>query len=149
MSSESGCDCQKMINRLNTTQGRQAVSNKKILVLGLGNNDIIKHGVEGTIRQCSNMINYIRTNFTSIQTIGCMALSPRWKPTRFISSEEIGELHMQFNERSESCLHKSVLTLSMLDWALWILEKRMDYIQRSLLDNGSMKMLFVNGSLRK
>lgn len=98
LSYESGCDIYKMMHWLNTPQGASTVGNKDFLLISLGTNDVGRYGVDVSLKRCSELIKYIRRSFPGIRAIGWLALSPRWKPTRFISGAEIGELHHQFNE---------------------------------------------------
>ena len=98
LSYESGCDILKMINWLQTPEGQSTVGKKDFLVICLGTNDVGQYGVEITLQRCSDLIRFIRQSFPGIQAIGWLALSPRWKPTRFVSAADIGGLHFQFNE---------------------------------------------------
>lgn len=99
LSYESGCDCKRMVDWMESAQGRRIVSNREILVVSLGTNDVARYGVDESIRRCADFIQYIRRAHPSVRTVGWMALAPRWKPTRFISAEQIGDMHIQFNER--------------------------------------------------
>ena len=99
LSYESGCDIIKMINYLQTPEGQRTVGDKQFLVICLGTNDVGQYGVDVTLQRCSDLIRFVRQSFPGIRAISWMALSPRWKPTRFVSAAEIGGLHHQFNER--------------------------------------------------
>lgn len=88
-----------MANWMETAEGRRVVRNKDFLLISLGTNDVGRYGVEIALQRCGELIRYIRQSFQGIRAIGWLALSPRWKPTRFISAAEFGELHYQFNER--------------------------------------------------
>jgi hypothetical protein len=98
LSYESGCDIIKMMNWLQTPEGQSTVGSKEFLLICLGTNDVGQYGVEVTLRRCSDLICFIRQSFPGIRAIGWLALSPRWKPTRFVSAADIGGLHRQFNE---------------------------------------------------
>jgi len=98
LSYESGCDIVKMINWLQTPDGRRAVDNKQLLLFSLGTNDVGQHGVDVSLQRCGEIIRFVRQAFPGIRAIGWLALSPRWKPTRFVSAVNIGGLHRQFNE---------------------------------------------------
>jgi len=80
-------------------QGHHTVKNSNFLVFSLGINDVGRYGVDVSLERSSEIIAFIRRSFPGIQAIGWMALSPRWKPTKFVSAAEIGDLHRQFNER--------------------------------------------------
>jgi hypothetical protein len=99
LSFESGCDIIKMMHWLNTPDGQRQVSNKQFLIISLGTNDVGRYGVDVSLQRCSELIRFIRRSFPGIRAVGWLALSPRWKPTRFISPVDIGLLHCQFNER--------------------------------------------------
>ncbi|CAF3398104.1 unnamed protein product, partial [Rotaria sp. Silwood2] len=99
LSYESGCDIIKMINWLQTPDAQRTVGNIDFLLISLGTNDVGRYGVDVSLQRCSDLIRFIRRSYPGIQTIGWLALSPRWKPTRFVSAAEIGGLHRQFNER--------------------------------------------------
>jgi hypothetical protein len=99
LSYESGCDIYKMINWLKTSQGARTVRNKDYLIFSLGTNDVGHYGVDVSFARCSEIIAFIRWSFPAIRAIGWLALSSRWKPTRFVSAVDIGDLHRQFNER--------------------------------------------------
>jgi hypothetical protein len=99
LSYESGCDIYKMINWLKTSQGARTVRNKDYLIFSLGTNDVGRYGVDVSLERCSEIIAFIRWSFPGIRAIGWLALSPRWKPMRFVSAVDIGDLHRQFNER--------------------------------------------------
>ncbi|CAF3690455.1 unnamed protein product [Rotaria sp. Silwood1] len=73
LSYESGCDIYGMINWLKTPEGQNT--------------------------RCCELISFIRQSFPGNRAIGWLALSPRWKPTRFVSAANIGQMHSQFNER--------------------------------------------------
>ena len=96
---ESGCDCNNMANWLNTSEGRRVVRQKEFLLISLGTNDVARYGVDEAIQRCGELVCFIRRSCQGIRAIGWLALSPRWKPTRYVSAEEFGELHYQFNER--------------------------------------------------
>ena len=96
---ESGCDCNNMANWLNTPEGRRVVRQKEFLLISLGTNDVARYGVDEAIQRCGELVCFIRRSCQGIRAIGWLALSPRWKPTRYVSAEEFGELHYQFNER--------------------------------------------------
>ncbi len=98
LSWESGCDIYGMMNWLKTSEGRGTVGNKDFVVFCLGTNDVGRYGVEETLKRCSEIIGFVRQSFPGIRAIGWLALSPRWKPTRFVAAVEIGQLHNQFNE---------------------------------------------------
>ena len=98
ISYESGCDSLKMLDWLQSREGHQAVRETDFLLISLGTNDVGRYGVEVALQRSSELIQYIRQSFPRIQAIGWLALSPRWKPTRFVSAAEIGQLHDQFNE---------------------------------------------------
>ena len=99
LSYESGCDIYKIMHWLNTPQGASTVRNKDFLLISLGTNDVGRYGVDVSMERCSEIIAFIRRSYPGIRAIGWLALSPRWKPTRFVSAANIGQLHKQFNER--------------------------------------------------
>ena len=74
------------------------VGQSDFLLISLGTNDVGRYGVEVALQRSRELIEYIKQSFPRIQAIGWLALSPRWKPTRFVSAAEIGQLHDQFNE---------------------------------------------------
>ncbi|CAF2851769.1 unnamed protein product, partial [Rotaria sp. Silwood2] len=98
LSYESGCDIVKMINWLQTPEGQRTVGDKQFLVFSLGTNDVGRYGVDVSLQRCSEIIRFVRQSFPGIRAIGWLALSPRWKPTRFVSAANIGQMHNQFNE---------------------------------------------------
>ncbi|CAF0829864.1 unnamed protein product [Adineta steineri] len=99
LSYESGCDSITMINWLKTPDAQSKVGCTDFLLISLGTNDVGRYGVDVSIQRCSELISFIRQSYRGIRVIGWLALSPRWKPTRFVSAAEIGDLHCQFNER--------------------------------------------------
>ncbi|CAF4603952.1 unnamed protein product, partial [Rotaria sp. Silwood2] len=99
LSYESGCDIITMINWLRTPEGQNKVGNKDLIVLSLCTNDVGRYGVDVSLQRCCELISFIRQSFPGNRAIGWLALSPRWKPTRFVSAANIGTLHDQFNER--------------------------------------------------
>ena len=99
LSYESGCDCIKMLEWLRSPEGDHTVKGSDFLIFSLGTNDVGRYGVDVSLDRCSELIAFIRRSFPGIQAIGWMALSPRWKPTKFFSTAEIGDLHHQFNGR--------------------------------------------------
>ncbi|CAF2913023.1 unnamed protein product [Rotaria sp. Silwood2] len=99
LSYESGCDIYKMIQWLNTPEGRGTVGNKDFLLFGLGTNDVGRYGVDVSLQRVSELISFVRQSYPGNRAIGWLALSPRWKPTRFVSAANIGQMHNQFNER--------------------------------------------------
>ncbi|CAF3760823.1 unnamed protein product [Rotaria sp. Silwood1] len=99
LSYESGCDIYGMINWLKTPEGQNTVGNKDLIVLSLGTNDVGRYGVDVSLKRCCELISFIRQSFPGNRAIGWLALSPRWKPTRFVSAANIGQMHSQFNER--------------------------------------------------
>ena len=60
-----------------------------------------RYEVDASLKRCNEIIALIRRSFSGIQATGWMALSPRWKPTRFFSTVEIGDLYHQLNERRQ------------------------------------------------
>ena len=94
-----GCDIYRMMQWLSTAEGQRTVGNKDFLLISLGTNDVGRYGVDVSLSRCSEIISFIRQSFPGIRAIGWLALSPRWKPTRFVSSVEIGREHNRFNER--------------------------------------------------
>ncbi|CAM4988392.1 unnamed protein product, partial [Rotaria socialis] len=99
LSYESGCDIYKMIQWLNTPEGRGTVGNKDFLLFCLGTNDVGRYGVDVSLQRVSELISFVRQSYPGNRAIGWLALSPRWKPTRFVSAANIGQMHNQFNER--------------------------------------------------
>jgi len=98
LSFESGCDVTKMISWLHTPEGKREVSDSNFLLISLGTNDVGRYGVDVSLQRVSDLISFIRQSFPGILAIGWLALSPRWKPTRFVSPVEIRQMHDQFNE---------------------------------------------------
>ncbi|CAF4960800.1 unnamed protein product, partial [Rotaria socialis] len=124
LSYESGCDIIKMINWLQTSEGQSTVGNKEFLVICLGTNDVGQYGVEVTLQRCSEFIRFIRQSFPGIRAIGWLALSPRWKPTRFVSAADIGGLHSLFNEHLQ--ILSKQLDFDVVDARLGSLDMRVE-----------------------
>jgi hypothetical protein len=124
LSYESGCDIIKMINWLQTSEGQSTVGNKEFLVICLGTNDVGQYGVEVTLQRCSEFIRFIRQSFPGIRAIGWLALSPRWKPTRFVSAADIGGLHSLFNEHLQ--ILSKQLDFDVVDARLGPLDMRVE-----------------------
>ncbi|CAF1681044.1 unnamed protein product, partial [Rotaria magnacalcarata] len=124
LSYESGCDIIKMTNWLQTPEGQSTVGNKEFLVICLGTNDVGQYGVEVTLQRCSDFIRFIRQSFPGIRAIGWLALSPRWKPTRFVSAADIGGLHSLFNEHLQ--ILSKQLDFDVVDARLGPLDMRVE-----------------------
>ena len=124
ISFESGCDIEKMMNWLRTSEGHRTVQGKTHLIICLGTNDVGRYGVDESLKRCGEIIHFIRRSFPSIRAIGWLALSPRWKPTRFISAAEIGGLHFQFNERLQVLSKK--LDFDFVDARLGLADMRVE-----------------------
>jgi hypothetical protein len=122
LSYQSGCDGIQMINWMQSQVGQETMSHFNHVILSLGTNDIDRYGVETAIKNCSQVINYLRSMHPNVRTIAWMALSPRWKPTRFISGGEIGQLHMQFNERLHSLAKQ--MNIEIINARLGIVDMR-------------------------
>ncbi|CAF4334638.1 unnamed protein product, partial [Rotaria sordida] len=80
----SGCNCEQMADWMASVEGT---------------NDIAQLGLDLTLKRCQWLIEYTRRTFPTIKTIGWMKLSPRTKPSRFFSGNQIANLHRAFNER--------------------------------------------------
>ncbi|CAF4524153.1 unnamed protein product, partial [Rotaria sp. Silwood2] len=124
LSYESGCDIFTMIQWLNTPEGRGTVGNKDFLVVCLGTNDVRRYGVDVSLQRVSEFIRFIRRSFPGIRAIGWMALSPRWKPTRFVSAANISDYHRQFNEHLQVLSHQ--LDFDVVDARLGLVDMRVE-----------------------
>ncbi|CAF2802234.1 unnamed protein product [Rotaria sp. Silwood2] len=124
LSYESGYDIFTMIQWLNTPEGRGTVGNKDFLVVCLGTNDVRRYGVDVSLQRVSEFIRFIRRSFPGIRAIGWMALSPRWKPTRFVSAANISDYYRQFNEHLQVLSHQ--LDFDVVDARLGLVDMRVE-----------------------
>ncbi|CAF1438996.1 unnamed protein product, partial [Rotaria sordida] len=95
----SGCNCEQMADWMASVEGKTKLNNTSVVLFSLGTNDIAQLGLDLTLKRCQWLIEYTRRTFPTIKTIGWMKLSPRTKPSRFFSGNQIANLHRAFNER--------------------------------------------------
>ncbi|CAF0946678.1 unnamed protein product [Rotaria sordida] len=81
----------------------QTEKNKKIfemdfLVFSLCTNDVANLGPELAIQKCHDLIQYVRRLFPKLKSIGWLALSPRWKPSKLFDSSQMNENNEKFNQ---------------------------------------------------
>lgn len=100
LSYESGCTCDRMIQFLNeqTEINNNDIFESNFIVYSLCTNDVANIGAVSAIRQCRELINLTRELFPKLKKIGWIALSPRTKPSRLYTSDEIGKYYHQFNQ---------------------------------------------------
>ncbi|CAF3884698.1 unnamed protein product [Rotaria sordida] len=96
---KSECNCERMAELMASVEGKSKLNDTSVVLFSLGTNDIAQLGVDLTLKRCQWLIEYTRRNFSGIQTIEWMKLSPRWKPSRFFSGHEFANLHHEFNDR--------------------------------------------------
>ncbi|CAF4700341.1 unnamed protein product, partial [Rotaria sp. Silwood2] len=98
VSFESGCDCSRMVNFLEKQQlEKNNIFETDFVVFSLCTNDVANLGPDLAIQQCRYLVQRIRQLLPRIKTIGWLALSPRWKPSKLFSSLDIEENNEKFN----------------------------------------------------
>ena len=100
LSFESGCTCRRMVQFLEqqTNITDHDIFEANLIVYSLCTNDVGNIGATAAIRQCRELINLTRKLFPTLQAIGLIALSPRFKPSRLYKSEETGAHYHHFNQ---------------------------------------------------
>ncbi|CAF2072617.1 unnamed protein product [Rotaria magnacalcarata] len=100
LSYESGCTCNRTIQFLNeqTKINNNDIFESNFIVYSLCTNDVANIGAVSAIRQCHELINLTRELFPKLKKIGWIAISPRTKPSRSYTSDEIGKYYHQFNQ---------------------------------------------------
>jgi hypothetical protein len=137
LAAESGCNCERMADWMASAEGKSKINGNSVVLFSLGTNDVAQLGVDLTLKRCEWLVEYTRRTFPGIKTIGWMALSPRWKPSRFYSGDEIANLHREFNERLYMLSKK--INIDIVDAQLKIDDIRIEDGLHPTLSSGRQK----------
>lgn len=101
ISFESGCNCNRMLNFLERQQNmmNNDLNDTDFVVFSLCTNDVGYLGADKAIEHCRYLIQRTRELFPRLKAIGWLALSPRWKPSKFFSNPlDINQNNQKFNQ---------------------------------------------------
>ncbi|CAF2613203.1 unnamed protein product [Rotaria sp. Silwood2] len=99
LTDKSGYNCGKMADWMLSIEGKNKINGNSVVLFSLGTNDIAQLGIDLKLKRCEWLVEYTRSKFPGIQKIGWMALSQRWKSSRFFTGNEFPTLHQEFNNR--------------------------------------------------
>ncbi|CAF0791998.1 unnamed protein product [Rotaria sordida] len=88
----------EQVKQMQTEKNNKKIFEMDFLVFSLCTNDVANLGPELAIQKCHDLIQYVRRLFPKLKSIGWLALSPRWKPSKLFDSSQMNENNEKFNQ---------------------------------------------------